>query len=213
MQKKPEHNLYIIEDEHNQPDNQSPYRRSSTRYSIKSLHCELGQIIDISTDGMRVESKGKLCPIIEQQTGILTLSHQATELRLESQARWIKRRGLFKHEVGLMFMNHTTQQKQNLDHLARFGFTPQSSTTPYISPKPIHASFEFPNYYRILDLSKNANTAQIQRAYDKLIQIYASQTSNPDTESKLKKIHEAYKLLIDDQLRAVYHQMLIEQTA
>ena len=66
------------------------------------------------------------------------------------------------------------------------------------------------NYYKILELDKNASEEMIEKAYKTLVKRYHPDLQNDDNkiiaEEKIKKINEAYSILSDKEKREVYDQ-------
>lgn len=62
------------------------------------------------------------------------------------------------------------------------------------------------DYYKILGVEKNADAAEIKKAYRKLaIKYHPDQNKdNPEADKKFKELNEAYDILKDDQKRAAY---------
>ena len=61
------------------------------------------------------------------------------------------------------------------------------------------------DYYEILGVSRNADTAEIKRAFRQLAREYHPDVSqHPDAETRFKEINEAYEVLGDDYKRARY---------
>jgi len=64
---------------------------------------------------------------------------------------------------------------------------------------------ELPDYYATLDVSEDADTADIKKSYRKLARRYHPDvTSDPDGEERFKKINEAWQVLKSDSARAEY---------
>jgi len=60
-----------------------------------------------------------------------------------------------------------------------------------------------PDYYKILNLEKNCNQADIKKSYRKLALQYHPDR-NKDTEEKFKEISEAYEILGDPEKKSNY---------
>ena len=64
------------------------------------------------------------------------------------------------------------------------------------------------DFYKTLDVARNASEREIKKAYRRLAMKYHPDrnTDNPDAEAKFKDIQEAYAILSDEQKRAAYDQ-------
>lgn len=62
------------------------------------------------------------------------------------------------------------------------------------------------DYYKILDVSKNASTEEIKRAYRKLAMKHHPDVAGKEQEERFKEINEAYQVLSSPQKRAQYDQ-------
>lgn len=61
------------------------------------------------------------------------------------------------------------------------------------------------DYYKILNINKNASLEEIKKAYRALaLQYHPDKNKNPDAEMKFKEISEAYQVLNDKQKRHEY---------
>ncbi len=73
------------------------------------------------------------------------------------------------------------------------------------------------NYYELLDVSPQASTQEVQRAYDQAMSIFSADSiptysllSEKERELILSRIVDAYKTLTNGHLRAEYNQLLLE---
>ena len=64
------------------------------------------------------------------------------------------------------------------------------------------------DYYEVLGVSRNADDAQIKKAYRKLAKKYHPDTNAGDAnaEQKFKEVTEAYTVLSDKEKRKLYDQ-------
>ena len=74
------------------------------------------------------------------------------------------------------------------------------------------------DYYEVLGVSRNADEAQIKKAYRKLAKKYHPDTNagDADAEQKFKEVTEAYTVLSDKEKRKMYDQFghaAFDQTA
>lgn len=68
---------------------------------------------------------------------------------------------------------------------------------------------EYQDYYKILGVNKNATEKEIKAAYRKLARQYHPDVNqnDPQAETRLKEINEAYEVLGDPKKRATYDQL------
>jgi curved DNA-binding protein len=67
---------------------------------------------------------------------------------------------------------------------------------------------EYRDYYKVLNISKNASQDEIKKAYRKLAREYHPDVNpdDPNAEEKFKDINEAYQVLSDEEKRKKYNQ-------
>jgi curved DNA-binding protein len=67
---------------------------------------------------------------------------------------------------------------------------------------------QYKDYYKIMDLSRDASQDEIKRAYRKLARKYHPDVSKEaNAEAKFKELGEAYEVLKDPEKRAAYNQL------
>ena len=66
------------------------------------------------------------------------------------------------------------------------------------------------NHYEILEIGKDATPKEIKKAYYRLAKLYHPDHNkdNPEAEAKFKAVGEAYKILSNENSRAVYDSEL-----
>ena len=111
------HSPDIVDQENGtQPDARS--RRKFGRVRQVTLTCNLGTIIDICADGMRVRCRRK--PRINKPV-VIKLKRFDLPGTLIAVPVWSKRLGLFSHEVGLRFETADAEVVQRLTSIAGCG--------------------------------------------------------------------------------------------
>ncbi len=91
----------------------SPQDRRTGRINIGELKCNLGHVLDLSSGGVRVLSRRKLSGGYE-----ITLFDGDGGVRIKGKVTWSKRHGLFKHEIGLRFVDVPSDVAAKLTTLA-----------------------------------------------------------------------------------------------
>ena len=67
---------------------------------------------------------------------------------------------------------------------------------------------EFKDYYKILELKRNATQDEVKRAYRKQARKFHPDVSKePDAENHFKEVGEAYEVLKDPEKRVAYDQL------
>jgi hypothetical protein len=184
--------------------------RRARRYQSNVLSCDLGQVVDISRTGMRVRCASKP-PIKLGQTLPLSVQSQEQRVRVSAVPVWIKRRGLRSHQVGLRFVNITLSMSAALEAMATFGFVDLDAAARHRREGggPVRMSFELPDYYQVLEVSRAASLKEIQAAYRTLARKYHPDVcDDPATAERFMRITEAYDVLRDPQSRKSYDQHL-----
>ena len=193
--------------------------RRAERFNGATVRCEFGEVNDVSASGMRVMCAGKP-PVKLGGVVPIRLKFGDGSLKLRAQVRWCKRRGLKRHEVGLMFVQLKPGMPKVLEAIARFGL---ASAAKHMDGEPAGPSpeekarqraqaaevlMDLPNYYRILGLEPDATDAEIKARYRKLAVVcHPDRSSDPDAMQKFEAINEAYHVLSDPQRRESYIRM------
>jgi hypothetical protein len=64
-----------------------------------------------------------------------------------------------------------------------------------------------PNYYQILDVTRDSNPLEIKRAYKKLgLKLHPDKNPSPDAADEFDRVKQAYDVLMDLELRDVYNK-------
>jgi hypothetical protein len=87
------------------------------RVMCQDIECTLGAVLDVSAGGARIRCRGKAPKAGTTFTlGLQTLDGM---VYLSCVVRWARRRGLFKQDVGVEFVDLGTEDRQALTRLAR----------------------------------------------------------------------------------------------
>lgn len=89
-----------------------PERRRAVRVDVRQLKCNLGRVLDISSGGVRLLSRRKL-----SGGHVIRLFDRDSDVHIDVEVRWSRRLGLWKHEIGLQFLNVTSEIAANLTKL------------------------------------------------------------------------------------------------
>jgi len=208
----PKHNQNAVDLSQVGPDGQDP-RRSAPRQKTDTLACQLGDVVDISTTGVRIACKSKP-PFSEGSVSTIRFAYKGGQLPVSVQERWRKRKGFFGHyEIGLKFVSNSPNVIKAIESLVKFGFLcpdavsqEKPQPTQKTKPKPkLRVSIDLPNYYSVLNVAKDADGQQVHTAYRKLARQYHPDTNkDPDAQSRFISICEAYKVLSDPDQRESY---------
>lgn len=86
--------------------------RVGGRICQESVASSLGPVLDLSARGARIMASGNPRGRIN-----LTLCDPQCELTLPCEVIWSRRRGFFKHEIGVCFVDLTEEQAKQLAHI------------------------------------------------------------------------------------------------
>jgi len=107
---------FVPEPEQSKPgeatDNET-IRRRFGRLPLETLQCNLGTIIDLSAGGMRV-----ICRRVPKLMTSVQIEGYPMPQPLQARVTWTRRVGLFRHEVGLQFVDVAPQLASILAKIA-----------------------------------------------------------------------------------------------
>jgi hypothetical protein len=78
-------------------------RRNQPRFPTRGVSTRFGEITNISDTGLCVFRKGKMDLEVGQELK-LKVSHEAAEVTVRAKVARIEKLGLFRHEIGLQFL-------------------------------------------------------------------------------------------------------------
>jgi len=192
--------------------NQDPRRRVERHKAEESITCDLGNVIDLSTAGLRVAGSGKP-PLQTGQSGQIKLTIPEGVLAVHGRVVWSRRTGFRRFEMGIEFQNVKRSVTAALDSLARFGFlgfgdgskasTGSGGTS---SNKPqVQVTMDLPDYYAILGVDSEASDSDLREAFRaQARKWHPDVTDDPNGEERFIQLNEAYDFLKDPVRRRVY---------
>lgn len=88
-------------------------RRSVGRRRLELLYSNLGPVLDLSCDGVRVLSTRRL-----RGRQIIKLHVEQGVVEFRAEVRWSRRLGFRRHEVGMLFENLADHQRRLLAQIS-----------------------------------------------------------------------------------------------
>jgi len=189
--------------------------RSAERFTALGLQCALGDVVDLSTTGLRVRchtrpgvSKGELLTI--------AIASESQRVRVAARVAWIKRQGLTGACVGLQFVDVRPGIAAAIEQLARYGFVSLDTTAGGGAPDetkpaehPVQASMEVEDLYAILGVEHGASQDEIRSSYHALaLQLHPDRNASAEATAKFAEVSKAYKVLRSETLRRRYDELL-----
>lgn len=188
-------------------------RRKAARYQATSLPAfNFGEVLDISTTGMKVRKSGKPIVVVGGTETFIIVAGSGP-VRLVGKIIWVRRPWPFAqyHVFGVRFLNTDESLRERLLHIGQYGFDngPPPEPIEDAAKRRILASVEVENLYPILGVTPDSNSAEISKAYRTLVRRWHPDVcKDPEAPEVMIKISKAYKILRDPELRSRYDQML-----
>jgi hypothetical protein len=99
-------------------DGNADNRRVAGRVILQGIECSIGQVLDLSATGMRVECASK--PTIKEgQTFGMVLQGLHGPVNMVGQVAWIKKSGWRAHQIGIRFLDPSPELRRTISELAR----------------------------------------------------------------------------------------------
>lgn len=93
-------------------------RRQAGRVFCEIVHSNIGRVLDVSRGGMRIEIDHKL-PLEPGMKMDIQIAFKDESIQAPVVVSWVKRKGLFKRELGVEFRDLTPDLQEVLNHVAR----------------------------------------------------------------------------------------------
>ncbi len=186
------------------PWSKSNQRRSAPRYRTAGLTCEFGEVLDLSTSGMRLRcDAGRACQTGELVTLTLQPGDGSGTLRITGHAVWVKRSGLRQREIGVSFLNLRPSIAASLKTLAATGSLHNAPQVDDATAQGTDWQADFApeptaeeEHREALGVSAQATLPEIQAAYRQLARRYhPDQSGDAGTQAEFIRITRAYEAL------------------
>lgn len=187
-------------------------RRRSERLVTNTLTCKFGDVVDISTTGMKIKCDRKP-PVKVGQYLEAKLESNSHRLPVSGRVIWVRRKGFKGYEVGIKFVNIKKSLQAAIESLGMFGFIDLEAAATAKEKKygatkvkkKIRASINLPDYYSILGVDSDAGSGEIKNAFRMLARQYHPDVSKrKDDALKFLEISQAYAVLRDSASRKSY---------
>lgn len=91
-------------------------RRDAQRVRVRGLICDRGEVIDLSTKGMRLHVHRRWP---EGHLRAITIVDGALSVPVEARCIWCRQEGMFSHVVGLAFQHTSEHDVERLTLIAK----------------------------------------------------------------------------------------------
>jgi len=196
-----------------QPETDAYSPRHEVRLSTAGLSCHAGHVLDMSGGGMRVLVPWASAPRVgDPETYVF--GEGPDEIRLMGTVRWVRPAGRLhkRAEVGVEFVGLTQAKRDALRRFAVTGDGGAVRDAQHAETNNDRVRVEYPDLYRMFNLSPYASQEDIRRAYHRMAKdIHPDRSNDPEAESRFAEVNKAYKILRDRALRARYDQRLSDE--
>lgn len=207
----------------NSPFRSSGEARRHPRFHTTILKSPLGDIVNLSGGGACIRCKGRPAAAPGQILQ-LTIQSPTQKIRVTAKVLRVIRRGFWRFEVGLTFVDLKPGLASALQQFAQFGFIPFGEndaggpTNPPSEPTPaaqhtgsrrptLRAFLEIPDPYEQLGIAPSADAEEIKSAYRRIARTCHPDVNNdPAAAARFIACTQAYELLVDPERRREYDE-------
>lgn len=211
--------------------------RAGERYAAVGLRCAIGDVVDLSTQGVRVRY-AQAPSVRVGDVFDMVISSESQKVRVRARVAWMRRAGVRAGELGARFEQVRPGVAAALVQLARFGFittdpgagggfeddahaTRPANGTPHVEnpaaahgAPPVRASIEVEDLYALLSVAATASEEEIKRAYHaRALELHPDRNPTPEAARKFADLAKAYRVLRNAELRARYDALLVSAKA
>jgi len=190
-------------------------RRRAVRHQNGDVTCPLGEVMEISSHGIRIVCRGRP-PVRRGDTCTLRIRGLDGAVDVEARLVWTRRRGFRHVMLGLEFVLTGPKLLRALESVARYGIfssgeaattTPPKSAAADAPPIRAQADVVLPDLYAILEVDPSATLDEINRAFRTLARhCHPDVCSDPESTQRFVRMRKAVAILRDHDLRRQYDQ-------
>ncbi len=190
--------------------------RGHDRVNAVGLSCHLGDVLDMSAGGMRVQREGK--PSVERGAALqIALKTASQKVQVGARVVWVRRVSWKRWEMGLQFVGVAPAVAEALVELAKFGYVAprakrpveHAEPTPEQPPKVSASVVEVEDLYALLGVPRTATADEINRAYRRLArELHPDVNASADAPARFSHVSKAYSVLRDPEKRRRYDALL-----
>lgn len=198
------------------------------RFATQGFTCMLGEILDLSASGMKVQCARK--PELDRGKVLgMTVSSAFQRVSVQARVAWVSAApaGIGWH-IGLQFVNLPRAAATAIEAMARYGFAAIEEPGPRrgrsidaareqnaAKPRPmLQAGIDCENLYALLGLNATADEEQITAAYHKRLEEFQKTSGKRlDSAERIDLLNKAYSILNDPRSRAEYDRMTTPRAA
>ncbi len=191
-------------------------RRRYKRFHTEDfeISCDLGQVVDLSSHGMRILCQKKPAVKIGQKMSFV-IAQGTKSLKVRGKIIRVKRVGLRRFETAVHFPSVDPQIADTLEKLGEKGLIlkiPTKDSTSHGASGP--PQFEMLDPYKVLGVSKDASEETIRTTYRRLAKKFHPDISgHTGCIDKFSKIDSAYKFLRDPEVRRIYDKLMEDEAS
>lgn len=213
--------------------------RRHERHLTEGLTCVSGEVLDLSSGGMRVKSAER--PAAKAGgTTFFTLRVGVKTLSVQGRVAWIKRASLLggPFEYGIQFVGVTAAVAKVIEQIAMYGFVhdgkdasskaapgwkPEKDTgaaahargpSPGGARPKVTVTTDLPCFYETLGIARDATQDQIRAAFRGLAKkLHPDVCKEPDAGERFAFITRVHVVLSDPELREKYDEAIAKRAA
>lgn len=180
-----------------------PIERKTERYRTFGLLCPLGEVLDLSSAGMKLRSGPRGPSFAKGESRRWSIEVGKESIFVDGIIRWKKRRGLRQVEIGIEFDELDDDARVLLEHIAKTGTMHESAGQSL----RVRASVEILDLYKLFHVAPDATADEIRHAYRQLVKSLHPDSPGGGDPQAMDEATKAWSVLRDPKRRAKYDAM------